>query len=93
MSRILIDGLNLRKGDNMQCVICHGMEIETKQVNEEVQIEHDVVFIPVELLVCKTCGERYYDRNTKRYLEKVTEEVRNGSVPLRNVGIVRVLAA
>ena len=40
----------------MQCVICHGSEIETKKVNEEVRIENDVVFIPVEVLVCKTCG-------------------------------------
>lgn len=77
----------------MQCVICHGAEIETKNVNEEVLIENDVVFIPVEVLVCKTCGERYYDRKTKRYLEVVTEEIKKGSVPLHNVGKVSMLAA
>jgi YgiT-type zinc finger domain-containing protein len=77
----------------MQCVICHGTDIGKKQVNEEVQIAQDVVFIPVEVLVCKNCGERYYDRKTKRYLEDVTEKVKKGSVPLRDVGKVSVLAA
>ncbi|MBN1576768.1 MAG: YgiT-type zinc finger protein [Chitinispirillaceae bacterium] len=77
----------------MKCVICHGAEIERKKVNEEVQIGHDVVFISVDVLACKNCGERYYDRKTKRYLEEITEEVKKGSVPLRDVGKVSVLAA
>jgi YgiT-type zinc finger domain-containing protein len=77
----------------MQCVICHGTEIESKHVDEEILIEHDVVFIPVEVPVCKTCGERYYDRETKRYLEEVSETIKNGSAHLRDVGRVSVLAA
>jgi YgiT-type zinc finger domain-containing protein len=77
----------------MQCVICHGTEIETRHVDEEVLVERDVVFIPVDVLVCRSCGERYYDRKTKQYLEVVTEKVKNGTAQLRDVGRVSVFAA
>jgi YgiT-type zinc finger domain-containing protein len=93
MNPILPDGLHLKKGGNMQCVICHGSQIETKKINEEVQVENDVVFIPVEVMVCKTCGERYYDRKTKRYLEETTQEIRKGSAHLHEIGKVSMLAA
>lgn len=55
----------------MKCVICKGTNIEKKLVNEEVRVGTDVVLVPVEVMVCKSCGERYYDRRTMRYLEEI----------------------
>jgi len=31
---------------------------------EEVKIENNIIFVPVRIPICKTCGERYYDRQT-----------------------------
>ena len=77
----------------MKCVICHGTEIEKKKVNEEYIIENDIVYIPINVLVCKTCGERYYDRNTKRYLEDTVDKLKEKNIELKEIGKVKILAA
>ena len=76
----------------MKCVICHGDKIEKEKVKEEFAVKKDVVFVPVEVLVCKTCGERYYDRNTKKYLEEIEKKLARRKVDLRNIGKVKILA-
>jgi len=48
----------------MKCVICHGEVIKVTDIKEEVVVGNDVVYIPIKVPVCKTCGERYYDRRT-----------------------------
>ncbi len=50
----------------MKCVVCHGPEIGKKAVNESFWMGNDVILIPVEVLVCNNCGERYYDRRAMR---------------------------
>ena len=66
----------------MQCIICHGEAIASTPVQEELKIENDIVYVPIHILQCRTCGERYYDRRTMRFLEDVTQKLRNGEVPL-----------
>ena len=58
----------------MKCVVCHGNEIESMDVKEEIVIDDDIVYIPIKVPVCKTCGERYYDRRTIRFLEEIKEK-------------------
>lgn len=70
----------------VNCVICKGEEIELREVTEEIKIENDVVLVPVKVLVCKTCGERYYDRQTIVFLEKIKEKLRNKKVELKKIG-------
>jgi YgiT-type zinc finger domain-containing protein len=77
----------------MKCVICHGTEIEKKKVNEEYTVKKDVVYIPVEIPVCKTCGERYYDRKTVKYLEDIENKLERKKVHLKEIGKVKILAA
>lgn len=72
----------------MICVICHGEEIDTQEVTEEIRIGKDVVEVAVEAPVCQTCGERYFDRPTLRYLEDVEEKLRSGDLELPQVGRV-----
>lgn len=55
----------------MKCIICHGEEIAPADVFEEIEVGSDIVRVPVTVLVCRTCGERYYDRATVRWLERV----------------------
>ena len=74
----------------MNCVICRGAEIEVANVQEELRVGNDVVYVPVEAHVCRACGERYYDRRAMRYLEEVEEKLRQGTAELQEVGKVLV---
>jgi len=58
----------------MKCVICRTGELGRTAVEEEVRVGNDVLVTPIETLVCDACGERYYDRPTMKYLERVVEE-------------------
>ncbi len=69
----------------MTCVVCHGDSIQSAEVNEEFRLENNVVNVPVRVLVCRTCGERYYDRRTVQYLEEVGKTLREGRAYLQEV--------
>ena len=77
----------------MRCVICNGNNIELRSVEEEVHINNNVVLIPIETLVCLSCGERYYDRRTMKFLEEVTTQIKSESAVLEPVGQVLRAAA
>lgn len=53
----------------MRCIVCNGQYIEIADQKEEVTVGSDIVYVPVRVPVCRSCGERYYDRQTMRYLE------------------------
>ena len=77
----------------MRCVICGSPDIEKKRVEEVVRLENDVVFFPIEVLVCLNCGERYYDRRVMRLLEEAEEDIKARRMDLRAVGRVLKPAA
>ncbi len=72
----------------MKCIVCHGDQIIEQGVKEEVARGDDIVLVPVRTLVCQDCGERYYDRKTMRFLEKVSHELVEGRGPVRQLGKV-----
>jgi len=72
----------------MKCVICHGDNIQARDVHEELTVGKDVVFVSVKALVCQTCGERYYDRRAMRFLEEAERNLKEGKAKLREVGKV-----
>lgn len=72
----------------MKCVICHGEEIVQADLFEEIAVGSDIVRIPITVLVCQTCGERYYDRATVRSLERIRAEVAAGLRSVEQVGKV-----
>ena len=74
----------------MQCIICHSDEIQKRKLQEDFQLGDDIVRIPVEVLICRNCGERYYDRRTVRYLEDIERKVKAGKIPLKQAGRVLV---
>jgi YgiT-type zinc finger domain-containing protein len=77
----------------MKCIICHGESIEKKNVREERSVGNDIVYIPIEVLECLTCGERYYDRKTRRYMEDIDQKLHDGKAVMRDIGKVKILAA
>lgn len=77
----------------MNCIICHGESIEKKSVREERSVGNDIVYIPIEVLECSTCGERYYDRKTRRYMEDIDQKLHDGKAVMRDIGKVKILAA
>lgn len=77
----------------MKCVICHGDEIPLKEVEEEFRIGSDVVLVPVEVLVCASCGERYYDRKTMRFLEDIEGKLNRRELALDAIGQVLRLSS
>jgi len=72
----------------MKCIICKSENIVKKKIEEEIKKGKDVIFIPVETLVCQSCGERYYDRRTIQFLEEIEEKVKKEEVNLETVGKV-----
>ena len=46
----------------MKCIICHSTDISLRRVNEQLSRGEDLILVPLEVLVCNNCGERYYDR-------------------------------
>jgi len=72
----------------MKCIICHSTDISVRRVNEQLSQGEDMILVPVEVLVCNNCGERYYDRRTMQRLEEIEDAVNAGRVSLERVGEV-----
>lgn len=78
------------KDKMLKCIICQGEDIQTTEVKEELKVKNDIVYVPIQILVCRACGERYYDRRTIRFLEEVEKKLREGKANLQEVGKVLV---
>lgn len=60
------------------------------EFKEELQIGNNIIYVPIQIFVCQTCGERYYDRRTMRYLEEVEQQLKEGKGKLQEVGKILV---
>ncbi len=74
----------------MKCVICRGEDIQMREGQEELRVQNDIVYVPIRIPVCRSCGERYYDRRTVRFLEEAEAKLKEGTANLREVGKVLV---
>ena len=78
----------------MKCVVCKSSDIQIKMVEEEVRAEKDIVLIPIEVLVCQNCGERYYDRKNMKKLEEIKIRLKEHDLEVEEVGkVLRAHAA
>lgn len=57
----------------MKCVICNSQNINDKTIDEEIKLDNDVVIVSINTLVCESCGERYYNKQTMKILEDIEE--------------------
>lgn len=72
----------------MKCVICNSQDITRRKVEEEIRKNSDLILVPVEVLVCEGCGERYYDRRTMKKLEDIEQSIKEKRASLQKVGRV-----
>ena len=72
----------------MKCIICHGAEVSQAEVFEEIGVGSDIVRVPVTVMVCGNCGERYYTRANMRRLESVRQDIADHRARLDEVGKV-----
>jgi len=78
----------------MKCVICKGPDIESKIVDEQIRTERDIVLVPMNVLVCSSCGERYYDKKAMKKIEEIRSRLKKQDLEVKEVGkIMRVHAA
>jgi len=72
----------------MKCVICKSSDIQNKMIEEEIKSGKDIILVPLNVLVCMNCGERYYDRNTMRKIEDVRSRLKQKELEFEEVGKV-----
>ena len=78
----------------MKCVVCKGSNIEVKTIDEEIRTGTDIFLVPMNVLVCTSCGERYYDRKAMRKIEEIRSRLKNHELEVEEVGkIMRAHAA
>jgi len=59
-----------------------------KSVEEEIRSDKDILLIPLEVLVCLSCGERYYDRKTMKKIEEMRSKLKKHDLKVEEVGKV-----
>jgi hypothetical protein len=59
-----------------------------KSVEEEIRSDKDILLIPLKVLVCLSCGERYYDRKTMKKIEEMRSKLKKHDLKLEEVGKV-----
>jgi len=72
----------------MKCVICHSPDIQKKRVEEEIKSNQDILLMPIEVLLCASCGERYYDKKTLKRIEEIRLKFKNRGLLVEEVGRV-----
>ncbi len=78
----------------MKCIICKGSDIELKTVDEQIKAEKDIVLIPMNILVCSNCGERYYDRKAIKKIEDIRAKLKHRDLQFEEIGkVMRAHAA
>ena len=72
----------------MKCIVCKGSDIEPKTVDEQIRTGRDIILVPMNILVCSNCGERYYDRKAMRKIEEIRTKLKNQELDVEEVGKV-----
>ena len=72
----------------MKCVICSSPAIEVRTVDEEIKWGSNILLIPMEVLVCSSCGERYYDKKAMKRIEETRSRLQKRDLRVDEVGKV-----
>ena len=57
-------------------------------VEEEIRSGKDIALVPIEVLVCLNCGERYYDSKTMRKIEEIRSGLMSQNLEVEEIGKV-----
>ena len=78
----------------MKCVICKSSDIEYRKVEEEIRSGSDIVLVPLEVLVCLNCGERFYSRSALQEIEGIKSRLKTHTLEVEEIGkVLRMRAA
>jgi YgiT-type zinc finger domain-containing protein len=72
----------------MKCVICNSPRIEMNKVEEEIRWGSNILLVPMEVLVCLNCGERYYDKKAMKKIEELRYRLQENNLEVEEVGKV-----
>jgi len=72
----------------MKCVVCNSSNLGMKSVEEEIRSDKDILLIPLEVLVCLSCGERYYDRKAMKKIEEMRSRLKGHDLKVEEIGKV-----
>ena len=72
----------------MKCMVCNSSNVEMKAVEEEIRSDKDILLVPLEVLVCLGCGERYYDRKAMKKIEEMRSRLKKHDLKVEEVGKV-----
>lgn len=77
----------------IKCVICNSVNLQKRELEEEIKFGRDILLVPVDVLACLDCGERYYDSKTVRKLEQIKAQLKQQNLEVEEVGrVLRALA-
>ncbi len=72
----------------MRCVICNSPHVEFKKVEEEIRSGRDILLVPMVVLVCLSCGERYYDKKAMKKIEEMRSRLQRHDLEVEEIGKV-----
>lgn len=72
----------------MDCVLCKSSKIEVKILDMQIEVGRDIVFAPMNIMVCTNCGERYYSTETMSKIEKIKSKLKNSELDVVEIGKV-----
>lgn len=72
----------------MKCVICNSPDIEMKKVGEEIRSGSNILVVPMEVLVCLSCGGRYYDKKAMKKIEETRSRLQKHDLEMEEIGKV-----
>jgi YgiT-type zinc finger domain-containing protein len=70
----------------MKCIICHSEDIVSEEVREEFKYENDIIYVPMKVETCQSCGERYYTRHDMQVIEGIEKQIKDKSLKLKEIG-------
>lgn len=72
----------------MECVICKFSEVESKTLDMQIEVGRDIVLVPMNIIVCSNCGERYYNTDIMAKIEQIKSKQMNRELDVVEIGKV-----
>ncbi len=72
----------------MDCVFCKFSKFEIKTVDMRIEVERDIVLVPLKIMVCSNCGERYYNTEIMEKIKDIQSKLKNRELNVVEVGKV-----
>jgi hypothetical protein len=59
-----------------------------RTVEEEIRWGNNILLVPMEVLMCLNCGERYYDKRAMKKIEETRSRLKRHDLMIEEVGKV-----